>query len=99
MTSAFARVLAPEVRVNTVCPGGILGNKWTRSILTEEGYQRRVAEAKTKYPLARATFPIDVAEVIVWLITGPYTMTGECIRMDAGTHLLSGVPRAESVGP
>ena len=99
MTGAFARLLAPEVRVNTVCPGGILGNQWTRDILTEEGYHKRVEEAKTKYPLARATFPIDVAEFILWLITGPYTMTGECIRMDAGQHLLPGVPRAESVGP
>ena len=98
MTDAFARILAPEVRVNTLCPGGILGNKWTRDILTVEGYRKRVENSKTKYPLARATYPVDVAEAVLWLITGARTMTGECIRMDAGQHLLPGVPRAEALG-
>ncbi len=88
MTMSFARIFAPEVRVNTLCPGGVLGNNWTRKILTEEAYQKRVADAKTKFPLARPVWPVDVADAALWLCVGARSMTGETIRMDAGQHLL-----------
>ena len=86
LTLCLARVLAPEVRVNAICPGGLLGN-WTRKILSEQGYQRRVMEAETKYPLRRAVMPEDVADAALWLIERAETMTGEAIRMDVGQHL------------
>ena len=88
MTISLARVLAPEVRVNAVCPGGVLGGNWTRNILGDEGYQRRVEEAENKYPLHRAIVPEDVAATALWLIETADTMTGECLRMDVGQHLL-----------
>lgn len=87
LTIALARQLAPEVRVNAICPGGLLGN-WTRKIMTEEGYQRRVAEAETSYPLNKAIWPKDVARFAVWLAEDAGTMTGEVFRMDSGQHLL-----------
>ena len=86
MTISLARVLAPEVRVNAVCPGGLLGN-WTLNILGEEGYQRRIEEAENTYPLRRAIMPEDVAATALWLIETADTMTGEWIRMDVGRHL------------
>jgi len=86
LTISLARVLAPEVRVNAICPGGLLGN-WTRKIMTEEGYQRRVDEAETNYPLRRAVWPKDVARLAVWLCEDANTMTGEAFRMDSGQHL------------
>ena len=86
LTISLARVLAPEVRVNALCPGGLLGN-WTRKIMTEEGYQRRVQEAETDFPLARAVWPKDVARMAVWLCEDGGTMTGEAFRMDSGQHL------------
>jgi len=86
LTISLARVLAPEVRVNAICPGGLLGN-WTRKIMTEEGYQRRVQEAETDYPLHRAVWPKDVARLAVWLCEDGNTMTGEAFRMDSGQHL------------
>lgn len=86
LTISLARVLAPEVRVNAICPGGLLGN-WTRKIMTEEGYQRRVREAETEYPLRRAVWPQDVARLAVWLCEDASTMTGEAFRMDSGQHL------------
>jgi 3-oxoacyl-[acyl-carrier protein] reductase len=89
MTMSMARIMAPEVRVNTLCPGGVLGNNWTRKILkTEEEYQKRVEAAKTKFPLARPVWPADVADAAYWLIVGARSMTGETIRLDAGQHLL-----------
>jgi 3-oxoacyl-[acyl-carrier protein] reductase len=86
LTLAMARALAPEVRVNALCPGGMLG-AWTRKILTEPQYQERLARAKTEFPLRRGIRPADVAVAALFLIEGATTMTGECIRMDCGQHL------------
>ena len=86
LTLSTARALAPEVRVNALCPGGMLG-AWTRKILTEEQYQERLAQAKTQYPLKRGIWPYDVAVAALFLVEGATTMTGECIRMDCGQHL------------
>jgi 3-oxoacyl-[acyl-carrier protein] reductase len=87
LTLSFARVLAPEVRVNAICPGGLLGN-WTRKILSEEAYEAKVRGQETEFPLRRAIWPADVANTALWLIEGASTMTGELIRMDSGKHLL-----------
>ena len=86
LTLAMARALAPEVRVNALCPGGMLG-AWTRKILSEKQYQERVARAKTEFPLRKGIWPVDVAVAALFLIEGATTMTGECIRMDCGQHL------------
>jgi 3-oxoacyl-[acyl-carrier protein] reductase len=86
LTMSTARALAPEVRVNALCPGGMLG-AWTRKILTEEQYQERIDASKTEYPLHRGITTRDVAVAALFLVEGATTMTGECIRMDCGQHL------------
>jgi 3-oxoacyl-[acyl-carrier protein] reductase len=86
LTVAMARALAPQVRVNALCPGGMLG-QWTRRILTEEQYQERVRRATTEFPLARGIWPVDVARAALFLVEAATVMTGECIRMDCGQHL------------
>jgi 3-oxoacyl-[acyl-carrier protein] reductase len=86
LTLSMARALAPEVRVNTLCPGGMLGN-WTRKILTEKQYAERVERAKTEFPLKRPIWPHDVAVAAMFLVEAATVMTGECIRMDCGQHL------------
>lgn len=86
LTLSTARALAPEVRVNALCPGGMLGN-WTRKILDEKQYEERVERSKTEFPLKRGIWPVDVAVAALFLIEGALTMTGECIRMDCGQHL------------
>jgi 3-oxoacyl-[acyl-carrier protein] reductase len=86
LTLSMARALAPEVRVNALCPGGMLGH-WTRVILTEEQYQQRLEAAKTDYPLKRGIWPVDVARAALFLVEVATVMTGECIRMDCGQHL------------
>jgi 3-oxoacyl-[acyl-carrier protein] reductase len=86
LTISMARVLAPEVRVNALCPGGMLGN-WTRKILTEKQYEERVQRAQTEWPLRRAIMPDDVARAAMFLVQDAIVMTGEAIRMDCGQHL------------
>ncbi len=89
LTLSMARALAPEVRVNALCPGGLFG-PWTNKILNEKAYQARVEAAKDEYPLGKGLWPKDVAEAALSLIEGFGTMTGEAIRMDAGQHLGGG---------
>ena len=86
LTISMARALAPEVRVNALCPGGLLGS-WTRKIMTEAQYEARVHQANTEFPLRRGIWPIDVARAALFLIEHAVAMTGECIRMDSGEHL------------
>ena len=86
LTLSMARLLAPEVRVNALCPGGLLGN-WTKKIMSEEAYEKLIVRTETEFPLKRGIWPADVARAALFLVEGATTMTGECLRMDSGQHL------------
>jgi len=86
MTLHLARTLAPEIRVNAVCPGFIT-SRWFVDGLGQAAYDQLKARSEASTPLARATTPEDVAEAIVWLADGAHTVTGELIQLDAGMHL------------
>lgn len=86
LTLQLAVILAPTVRVNTVCPALIEG-RWMRS-LQGDNYDTYLAEARGRMPLGRVSTPDDVARTVLWLIAGATTMTGEIVSMDAGQHLL-----------
>ena len=60
LTLSMARLLAPEVRVNALCPGGLLGN-WTKKIMSEEAYEKLIVRTETEFPLKRGIWPVDVA--------------------------------------
>lgn len=87
LTLSLARILAPEVRVNAICPGGLLGN-WTQKLMSEKAYQDRLLEAKTQFPLKRGVWPADVARQVLFLVEEATTLTGELLRTDAGRHLV-----------
>jgi 3-oxoacyl-[acyl-carrier protein] reductase len=86
MTLALARSLAPEIRVNAVCPG-LIETRWHLERFSKEEYARFKANYEKTVPLAKAAAPDDVAEVAVWLIEGADLVTGESILVDAGLHL------------
>lgn len=86
MTLYFARALAPEVRVNAVCPG-LIATRWFVDGIGQEGYERIKAQYEASAPLARACSAEDVAEAVVWLVDGARTVTGELLLLDAGMHL------------
>jgi 3-oxoacyl-[acyl-carrier protein] reductase len=98
LTISMARALAPCVRVNALCPGGLLGS-WTRKIMTPEQYAARVRQAETEFPLQRGVWPIDVARAALFLVEHAVAMTGECLRMDAGEHLGQNLIQNEAVPP
>lgn len=91
LTLYLARALAPEVRVNAVCPG-LITSRWFKDGLGEAGYQQVKAATEASTPLQRASSPEDIAQAIVWLIEGAPTMTGELLMLDAGMHLGAGRP-------
>lgn len=86
LTLHLARALAPEVRVNAVCPG-LITTRWFVDGVGQEGYERIKAGFERNAPLARASSAEDVAEAVVWLIDGASTVTGELIQLDSGMHL------------
>ncbi|HEX2540521.1 MAG TPA: SDR family oxidoreductase [Caldimonas sp.] len=86
MTLYFARAMAPEVRVNAVCPG-LITTRWFLDGIGPEGYEKMKAMYESNAPLARASTAEDVADTIVWLIEGARTVTGELLLLDSGIHL------------
>ncbi|TFZ06047.1 SDR family oxidoreductase [Ramlibacter henchirensis] len=91
MTLHLARTLAPEIRVNAVCPGYIT-SRWFARGIGQEGADKALKAYEGAVPLGRASTPEDVAEAIVWLVAGARTVTGELLMLDGGTHL-GGAPK------
>ena len=89
LTLYLARALAPDVRVNAVCPG-LITSRWFVDGLGQAGFEKVKALTEASSPLERANSPQDVAEAIVWLTTGARTMTGELLLLDGGIHLGAG---------
>ncbi len=86
MTLYLARALAPEIRVNAVCPG-LITSRWFVDGIGQEGFEKVKATYEQTVPLARACTVDDVAEAVVWLVDGARTVTGELVLLDSGMHL------------
>jgi 3-oxoacyl-[acyl-carrier protein] reductase len=86
MTLHLARELAPDVRVNAVCPG-LVTTRWFVQGIGQEGFERVKTAYEGNVPLQRACTPEDVAEAIVWLVNGARSVTGELLMLDGGIHL------------
>ena len=94
LTLHLAKQMAPEVRVNAVCPG-LITSRWFVDGLGQAAFEKIKATVANNSPLQTVCSPEDVAEAIVWLITGARTMTGELMQLDSGSHL--GPPAASLV--
>lgn len=85
LTMSTARSLAPQVRVNAVCPSLVEQGFVER--LAPESFADRSAHQKAVSPLQRLGHPDEVAEAIHWLATGASMMTGAIVELDFGMHL------------
>lgn len=80
LTRSMALELAPDVRVNAVCPGWILTPMQQAEYTAE--MQRAFAQ---KLPLNRLGTPEDVAGLFVFLASDDATfITGQCFVLDGG---------------
>jgi 3-oxoacyl-[acyl-carrier protein] reductase len=87
VTLSLARVLAPHVRVNAVCPALVAEGFVER--LQPESYAMRAARQIERTPLKRVGKPQEIALSIFGIVTSSPLMTGELIQLDAGLHLVA----------
>ena len=85
MTRALAMKLAPEVRVNAVCPGDVATpglETWIAGHPDPVGVRKQIEDS---YPLRRICTPEDVAQAILFL-AGPAArmITGQELVLDGG---------------
>ena len=86
LTLSLARALAPDVRVNAVCPG-FVDTQWLAGRFDDDALaalKRRTAEIA---PLRRLVSPDEVAEAVSWFALGGRSITGQLLVIDGGTHL------------
>lgn len=79
MTKSLARALAPQIRVNAVCPGPI-DSRWLREGMTEQQIEDRVAS----FPIPKLSRPEDIADTVHYLATGTGMTTGQVLVVDGG---------------
>lgn len=79
MTKSLARVLAPHVRVNAVCPGPI-DSRWIREGDTDWDLDEMTAS----YPLPKPSQPSDIADAIWFMATQAKMVTGQLLPVDGG---------------
>ncbi len=82
MTKSLARALAPEVRVNAVCPGPI-ESRWIRQGNPDWSIEAMVAE----YPIPKPSQPNDIADAVLFFAVGTSMSTGQLLSVDGGQTL------------
>ncbi|OSJ19952.1 oxidoreductase [Bradyrhizobium canariense] len=88
MTLSLAKALAPSIRVNTVCPGYV-DTFWHRKVCGEARAKEVRDAMAEKAALKIVSSAIDIAHLVHFLASSASShMTGECVRMDAGLHLI-----------
>lgn len=91
LTLHLARTLAPEIRVNAVCPG-LITTRWFVDGVGADNAEKIRAQYEKTVPLGMACSAEDVAEAIVWLVDRARTVTGELLLLDSGMHLGGAAP-------
>ncbi len=78
LTQAMAKAFAPEVTVNCVAPG------W---IGTDGDPSERAERFAAKAPLRRVGTPEEVAQAVLFFVSGPGFVTGQILAIDGGLGL------------
>lgn len=87
MTESLARALAPDVRINSVCPG-FVGTPWFINRFGQETFEMIRTRMEERTPLHKAGTPESVAEAVCFFASDASSFTtGETLLVDAGTHL------------
>jgi len=82
MTKSLALALAPQVRVNAICPGPI-NSRWIK----QGNPDLDIAEMVAGYPLPKASDPDDIAGAVLFFACGTSMATGQILSVDGGQTL------------
>ncbi len=85
LTEGLAKALAPHVRVNCICPGTILPPSETQG--NSEDYSDDMAQLTARIPLGRIGSPEEIAQTVIFLISGPKFISGAILAVDGAEHL------------
>ncbi|MGB7343949.1 MAG: SDR family oxidoreductase [Pirellulaceae bacterium] len=83
MTKSLARVLAPKVRVNAVCPGPI-DSRWIK----EGNPNWDLGDMTADYPIPKPSSPDDICDAVMYFAIGTTMTTGQILPVDGGQTLL-----------
>jgi 3-oxoacyl-[acyl-carrier protein] reductase len=87
LTLSLARALAPQIRVNALCPG-FIGTRWFKDAMGEDGFEAFRSRVEAATPLKQASGPEDIADAALFFLSDASRhVTGETLMVDAGTHL------------
>ena len=82
ITKSLARVLAPQIRVNAVCPGPI-NSRWIKQGNPDCDIDEMVAD----FPIPKASEPDDIADAVLFFACGTSMATGQILTVDGGKTL------------
>ena len=91
MTLSLARSLAPEIRVNAVCPG-FVDSEWWAKQHDDDTIEKLRERARETTPLKRVVSSEDVAEAIMLFALKGRSITGQLLVIDNGMLLTIGQP-------
>ena len=91
LTMSLARVMAPEVRVNAVCPGYV-DTRWSAQRMDPQTYQTFRERVRELSMLKHVVTANDVADAVAWFAVAAPGVTGQLLVVDSGTHLTVNTP-------
>lgn len=88
MTKSLGRALAPEIRVNAVCPGMVITSLWDKLQQTDEQRAAWLKDVISEIPLKVAPTPELIARTILFLASDLSAhLTGHLLTADGGSML------------
>ena len=91
LTLSPAPSLAPDIRVNAVCPG-FVDTDWMAAKLQGAALKEFKRNTAQIAPLKRIVSVREIAEATRWFALGGASITGQLLVVDGGTHLTVGAP-------
>ena len=87
LTRALAIELAPEVRINCVCPGYVDTDMVRRDVIDQDDDPEAMEQVLKDYaPLKRIAKPREIAHAILYLASDDARfVTGSALQIDGGT--------------
>ena len=82
MTLSLAHALAPEIRVNGVCPG-FIQTRWTKGFLGDR-YETVKENIEKASLINKTSLPEDIAKCIIYLVIDAVTTSGQLLTIDGG---------------